>query len=149
MPTGPGAGIPPIPSKYLQFPVAAEDGSCLRHHQLHHGRTLTDYRRVSAARLTQALHTHTHTHCLISPKNPVFDGLSGVLQLGVVSETSNIAHVTPWVNFRRNQSVNLHNTVSEVQKKPRFLTVYRVSCSSALCWKLLILPMTLLGSIPS
>merc|ERR1712112_269093 len=39
--------------------------------------------------------------CLRSPKNPVFDGLSGFLQLGVVSETSNIAnfgaraHTTP------------------------------------------------------
>merc|ERR1712112_609669 len=29
-----------------------------------------------------------------------------------------IAHVTPWVHFRRNQSVNLRNTVSEVQKTP-------------------------------
>ena len=58
--TGPGAGIPPIPSKYPQLPVAAEDGSCVQHHllhQLHHGRTPTDFRRVSAARLTQALHT--------------------------------------------------------------------------------------------
>ena len=27
-----------------------------------------------------------------------------------------IAHVTPWVHFRRNQSVNLRNTVSEVRK---------------------------------
>ena len=31
-----------------------------------------------------------------------------------------IANVTPWVHFRRNQSVNLHNTVLEVQKKPPF-----------------------------
>ena len=31
-----------------------------------------------------------------------------------------IAHVTPWVHFRRNQSVNLRNTVSEVQKTPFF-----------------------------
>merc|ERR1712112_624480 len=31
-----------------------------------------------------------------------------------------IAHVTHWVHFRRNQSVNLHNTVSEVQKTPFF-----------------------------
>ena len=31
-------------------------------------------------------------------------------------ETSNIAHVTPWVHFCRNQSVNLRNTVSEVRK---------------------------------
>ena len=81
-------------------------------------------------------------------QKPRFYGLSGFLQLGVVFETSIIAHVTPWVHFRRNQSVNLRNTVSEVQKT-RFSTVYRVSCSSALCWKLLILPMSLLGSIPS
>merc|ERR1712112_345129 len=27
-----------------------------------------------------------------------------------------IAYVTPWVHFRRNQSVNLRNTVSEVRK---------------------------------
>ena len=27
-----------------------------------------------------------------------------------------IAHVTPWVHFRRNQSVNLRNNVSEVRK---------------------------------
>ena len=27
-----------------------------------------------------------------------------------------IAHMTPWVHFRRNQSVNLRNTVSEVRK---------------------------------
>ena len=32
----------------------------------------------------------------------------------------NIAHVTPWVQFRRNQSGNLRNTVSEVQKTPFF-----------------------------
>ena len=49
-------------------------------------------------------------------KTPFFDGLSGFLQLGVVFETSNIAHVTPWVHFCRNQSVNLRNTVSEVRK---------------------------------
>ena len=55
--TGPGAGIPPIPSKYPQLPVAAEDGSCVRHHHLHHGLNLTDYRRMIEARLTQALHT--------------------------------------------------------------------------------------------
>ena len=36
-------------------------------------------------------------YCLGSPKNPVFDGLSGFLQLDVVFETSDIAHVTPWV----------------------------------------------------
>ena len=29
-----------------------------------------------------------------SPKKPFFDGFSGFLQLGVVGETSNIAHVT-------------------------------------------------------
>ena len=49
-------------------------------------------------------------------RTPFFDGLSGFLQLGVVFETSNIAHVTPWVRFCRNQSVNLRNTVSEVRK---------------------------------
>ena len=49
-------------------------------------------------------------------EKPCFDGLSGFLQLGVVFETSNIAHVTPWVHFCRNQSVNLRNTVSEVRK---------------------------------
>ena len=37
-------------------------------------------------------------YCLGSPKNPFFDGLSGFLQLGVVLETSNIAHVTPRVH---------------------------------------------------
>ena len=31
-------------------------------------------------------------------KTPFFDGLSGFLQLGVVLETSNIAHVTPRVH---------------------------------------------------
>ena len=31
-----------------------------------------------------------------------------------------ISHVTPWVYFRLNQSVNLSNTVSEVQKNPFF-----------------------------
>ena len=31
-----------------------------------------------------------------------------------------IAHVTPWVHFRRNQSVNLRNTVSEVKKNNPF-----------------------------
>merc|ERR1712112_585979 len=30
------------------------------------------------------------------------------------------AHVTPWVHFRRNQSVNLRNTVSEGRKTPFF-----------------------------
>ena len=35
-------------------------------------------------------------------------------------ETFNIAHVTPRVHFRRNQSVNLRNTVSEFQKNPFF-----------------------------
>ena len=34
-------------------------------------------------------------------EKPRFDGLSGFLQLGVVFETSNIAHVTLWVhNFQ-------------------------------------------------
>ena len=36
--------------------------------------------------------------CLRSAKTPVFDSLSGFLQLSVVLETSNIAHVTPWVH---------------------------------------------------
>merc|ERR1712114_6249 len=49
-------------------------------------------------------------------KTPFFGGLSGFLQLDVMFETSNIAHVTPWVHFRRNQAVNLRNTVSEVRK---------------------------------
>merc|ERR1712112_361635 len=31
-----------------------------------------------------------------------------------------IAHVTPWVHFRRNQSVDLRNNVSEGRKKPFF-----------------------------
>ena len=31
-------------------------------------------------------------------KTLFFDGLSGFLQLDVVLETSNIAHVTPWVH---------------------------------------------------
>ena len=59
-------------------------------------------------------------YCLRSLKTPVFDGLSGFLQLGVVFETSNIADVTTWVHFRWNQAVNLSNNVSEVQN-PRFL----------------------------
>ena len=33
-----------------------------------------------------------------SEKTLFFDGLSGFLQLGVVLETSNIAHVSPWVH---------------------------------------------------
>ena len=37
-------------------------------------------------------------YCLGSKKNPFFDGLSGFLQLGIVLETSNIAHVTPRVH---------------------------------------------------
>ena len=82
-------------------------------------------------------------------KTPFLDGLSGFLQIGVVfDETSNIANVTPWVHFRRNQAVNLRNTVSEV-RKTLFLTVDRFSSSSALSLKLLISPMSILGSIPS
>ena len=74
-----------------------------------------------------------------------FDGLSGFLNLGVVLETSNIAHVTPWVNFGRNQSQSSQYCLRS-QNKP-FLTVYQVFCSLVLCLKLLILPMSLLGSI--
>ena len=55
--TGPGAGIPPIPSKYPQLPVAAEDGSCVHHHQHHQDRPPTACREVSTVRLTQALQT--------------------------------------------------------------------------------------------
>ena len=58
--------------------------------------------------------------CLGSPKNTVFDGLSGFLQLGVVFEDSIIAHGTLCVHFCRNEAVNLRNTISEVRKTPFF-----------------------------
>ena len=70
--TGPGAGIPPIPSKYPQLPVAAEDGSCVHHHQHHQGRSPTACREVSTVRLTKLYeHTHTYTYCFKKKNGPI------------------------------------------------------------------------------